>query len=115
MGLFTRKKAAEGSRSNAAQSINRDDKTTERGIKVLGSGCAKCNALETAVKAALAELGIDEAIDHVTDFAEIAAFGVMTTPALVVDGEVLSLGRVLSTRDAKELIGKARGLSGNIG
>lgn len=54
-------------------------------IKVLGSGCAKCHALETATKEALKELGMDTSIEHVTDFSQIAAYGVMTTPALVVD------------------------------
>lgn len=79
------------------------------GVKVLGSGCAKCNALEAAVRTALEELGMDTAIDHVTDFGQIAAYGVMSTPALVVDGKVVSYGKVLSVEEAKALIGKARG------
>lgn len=79
------------------------------GVKVLGGGCAKCNALEEAVRAALEELGMDTAIDHVTDFAQIAAYGVMTTPALVVDGKVVSYGKVLEKDEAKALIQKARG------
>ena len=66
-------------------------------IKILGSGCAKCYALEKATKAALEELKMDRAIDHLTDFAEIAAYGVMTTPALVVDVKVVSSGKVLKT------------------
>ena len=78
------------------------------GVRVLGSGCAKCNALEAAVREALAELGMDTAIDHVTDFAQIAAYGVMTTPALVVDGKVVSYGRVLGKDEAKSVIQKAR-------
>ncbi|MBC3938131.1 thioredoxin family protein [Anaerotruncus massiliensis (ex Liu et al. 2021)] len=79
------------------------------GIKVLGSGCAKCNALEAATREALAELGMDTAIDHVTDFTQIAAYGVMTTPALVVDGKVLSYGKVLTKDEAKALLTKSRG------
>ena len=79
------------------------------GVKVLGSGCAKCNALEDAARAALTELGMDASIDHVTDFAQIAAYGVMTTPALVVDGKVVSYGKVLRKEEAKELIQKVRG------
>lgn len=78
------------------------------GVKVLGSGCAKCNALEQATREALAELGMDTAIDHVTDFAQIAAYGVMTTPALVVDGKVVSFGKVLKKDEAKALIQKIR-------
>lgn len=79
------------------------------GIQVLGSGCAKCQALEEAVKAALLELHMDEAVDHVTDFAQIASYGVMTTPALVVDGRVVSYGKVLKKDEAQALIGKVRG------
>ena len=79
------------------------------GVKVLGSGCAKCNALEEAAREALAELGMDTAIDHVTDFTQIAAYGVMTTPALVVDGKVVSYGKVLKKDEAKALIQKVRG------
>ena len=79
------------------------------GVKVLGSGCAKCNALETATKEALAELGMDSTIDHVTDFAQIAAYGVMTTPALVVDGKVVSFGKVLKKDEVIKLLKKVRG------
>ena len=79
------------------------------GVKVLGSGCAKCNALEQATREALAELGMDTTIEHVTDFARIAAYGVMSTPALVVDGRVVSCGKVLKKDEAKALIQKARG------
>ena len=58
---------------------------------------------------ALAELGMDTEIEHVTDFAKIAAYGVMTTPALVVDGKVVSYGKVLKKDEAKALIQKVRG------
>ena len=78
-------------------------------IKILGSGCAKCNQLEDATKEALAELGMDTTIDHVTDFTEIAAYGVMSTPALVMDGKVISYGKVLKKEEVALLIRKARG------
>lgn len=65
-------------------------------IKVLGSGCAKCNALEAATQEALKELGMDTTVEHVTDFTQIATYGVMSTPALVIDEKVVSFGRVLS-------------------
>lgn len=77
-------------------------------VKVLGSGCAKCNQLEAAVKAALEQLGMDTAIDHITDFAQIAAYGVMTTPALVVDGKVVSLGKVLKTEEVVTILQKVK-------
>ncbi|MDL2318556.1 thioredoxin family protein [Eubacteriales bacterium OttesenSCG-928-A19] len=64
-------------------------------VKILGSGCKKCIDLEANTKAALAQLGMDTTIDHVTDFGQIAAYGVMTTPALVVDGKVLAYGKVI--------------------
>jgi small redox-active disulfide protein 2 len=77
-------------------------------VKVLGSGCAKCNQLEAAAKAALQQLGMDTSIDHVTDFAQIAAYGVMTTPALVVDGKVVSYGKVLKTEEIVKILQKVR-------
>lgn len=79
------------------------------GVKVLGTGCAKCNALEMATREALVELGMDATIKHVTGFSQIAAYGVMTTPALVVDGKVVSYGKVLKKDEAKALIQKVRG------
>lgn len=78
------------------------------GVKVLGTGCAKCNALEAATRAALAELGMDTTIEHVTDFMQIATYGVMATPALVIDGKVVSYGKVLKRDEAKTLIQKVR-------
>ena len=78
-------------------------------VKILGSGCAKCNQLEAAAREALAQLGMDCSIDHVTDFAQIAAYGVMTTPALVVDGKVVSYGKVLKTEEVVKLLQKVQG------
>lgn len=86
---------------------------TERGggsaIKVLGSGCAKCNQLEEAAKQALAELSMNTTIEHVKDFAQIASYGVMATPALVIDGKVVSYGKVLRKEEIITLLKKARG------
>ncbi len=82
---------------------------TAASVKVLGSGCAKCNQLEVAAKAALGQLGMDTTIDHVTDFAQIAAYGVMSTPALVVDGEVVSYGKVLKVAEVVEILRQMRG------
>ena len=80
----------------------------ESGIKILGGGCAKCNALEAATVDALRELGMDTAIDHVRDFEKIAAYGVMTTPALVVDGQVVSYGKVLKKDEVIAILKKVR-------
>lgn len=84
-------------------------KTEGASVKVLGSGCIKCNQLEAATKAALEQMGMDVTIDHVTDFAQIAAYGVMTTPALIVDGKVVSYGKVLHTDEVVKILQKARG------
>lgn len=77
-------------------------------IKILGSGCAKCNQLEAATKAALEQLGMNTTVDHVTDFSQIATYGVMTTPALVVDGKVVSYGKVLKTEEVVKILQKVR-------
>lgn len=77
-------------------------------VEVLGSGCVKCNQLEANTRTALAQLGIDAQIGHVTDFAQIAAYGVMSTPALAINGTVVSTGRVLTVEEAAELLQKAR-------
>ena len=75
-------------------------------LKILGTGCAKCNQLEAAAREAVEQLGLDITIDHVTDFAQIAAYGVMTTPALVMGGKVVSYGKVLKKDEVIALIVK---------
>ena len=66
------------------------------------------NALEAATVDALRELGMDTTIDHVRDFEKIAAYGVMTTPALVVDGQVVSYGKVLKKDEVIVILKKVR-------
>ena len=73
-------------------------------IKILGSGCSKCQALTENTRKALADAGREAEILKVTDFAEIAAHGVMSTPALVVDGKVVSVGKVLSPSEIRALL-----------
>lgn len=94
-----------------AESMKKTEASKTEGIsvKVLGSGCAKCNQLEAATREALAELNMDTAIDHVTDFTLIAAYGVMSTPALVVDGKVVSYGKVLKKDEVLKILKKVRG------
>lgn len=74
-------------------------------IKILGSGCAKCQALEAATREALDALQADADLEKVTDAAEIASWGVMSTPALVVDDEVVLSGRVPSSDEIRSLLG----------
>ncbi|WIF93938.1 thioredoxin family protein [Caminicella sporogenes] len=71
-------------------------------IKVLGSGCANCKKLEENAKKAVEELGIDATIEKVQDFAEIMKYGVMKTPALVVDEKVVIMGRVAKADEIKK-------------
>ena len=73
-------------------------------ILVLGAGCPKCRALEQAVKQALDEMNANLSVGHVTDYAEMAKYGVMSTPALVIDGKVVSAGRALNQKDVLRLL-----------
>ena len=79
------------------------------GVKILGGGCAKCNQLEAATIDALTELGMDTTIDHVKEYEKIAAYGVMTTPALVIDGQVVSYGKVLKKDEVIKILKDVRG------
>jgi small redox-active disulfide protein 2 len=71
-------------------------------IKILGSGCAKCNRLEQLTREAVAELGIEATFEHVKEMDRIMAYPIMTTPALVVDEQVKVAGRIPSKA---ELVG----------
>lgn len=81
----------------------------EASVLILGSGCKSCQTLEANTRAALAQMGDTQSVvGHVTDFTEIARYGVMTTPALVVDGKVLSSGQVLKPEEIVALLAEAR-------
>ncbi len=75
-------------------------------IKVLGTGCTKCKTLEKNTLEAVNELAIQATVTKVEDIVEIMNFGVMTTPALVVDGKVVLKGRVPSVEEIKQLLTK---------
>jgi len=70
-------------------------------IKVLGPGCKKCNQTEKVVKDALTEAGVAVDVEKVTDMMKIAGYGVFGTPAVVVNGEVKSMGKVPSKEEVK--------------
>jgi small redox-active disulfide protein 2 len=76
-------------------------------IEVLGPGCQKCQYTEKVVREVVAAAGITADIRHVTDVAEIAAFGVMSTPGLVVDGVVVLAGRVPTREQVAAWLGVA--------
>ena len=77
-------------------------------IKILGPGCARCNQLEKTVKEVVKELGIDANIEEVKDVKKIMAYPILTTPGLVVDGQVLCSGRVPNKAEVTQFISSAR-------
>lgn len=99
MGLFTKKNTG---CSCGGTCTPKSDIYEKGDIAVLGSGCPKCIELENHVKAVLKELNIDKTVKHITDMAEIASFGVISTPALVINDKVVSSGKVLSPEKIKE-------------
>ena len=115
MALFGKKKEKEsaaccsgGDCDAKAVGEAKEAESNDASVKVLGSGCAKCNTLEANTKVALEQMGMDTTIDHVTDFAQIATYGVMSTPALVVDGKVVSYGKALKTEEVVKILQKVR-------
>jgi len=80
---------------------NKNRKENKMEIKVLGPGCPKCQQTEKIVKEALAEAGVDAAVGHVTDAMEIAGYGVFGTPAVVIDGQVKSVGKIPKKEDVE--------------
>ena len=75
-------------------------------IKILGPGCPKCQQVEQLVKEVVAESGVEAQVEKVTDIMKIAGYGVFGTPAVVVDGEVKSVGKVPTMEERKPWIGK---------
>ncbi len=73
-------------------------------VQVLGTGCAKCKQLAANTEQAIRELGVAAVVEKVEDVREIMKFRVMSTPALVVDGQVRSTGKVLSPADIQALL-----------
>jgi small redox-active disulfide protein 2 len=73
-------------------------------IEILGSGCPNCKRLEENIKKALNELGKKAEVVKVTEIDKIVEYGVMSTPAIVIDGEVKSYGTVASVEEIKEML-----------
>ena len=74
-------------------------------IEVLGTGCSSCQTLETRVQRVVEDADLDGTVEKVEDMQEIMKYGVMSTPALVVDGEVKSSGRAPSVQELTDLLG----------
>jgi small redox-active disulfide protein 2 len=73
-------------------------------IKILGAGCSKCKKLAEQTELAAKEMGIEYSLEKITDIREIINSGVMTTPALVVDGKVMAAGRLPSIEEIKKML-----------
>lgn len=73
-------------------------------IRILGTGCPKCHKLEEETRQAAAEMGLECNIEKVSELNDIMSYGVMMTPALVVDGEVKVVGKVPAREDIKKLL-----------
>ena len=75
-------------------------------IKVLGPGCARCKQTEKIVKETVLETGVSATVEKVTDIKEIAGYGVFGTPAVVVDGDVKSIGKIPTKEQVKSWVSK---------
>lgn len=77
-------------------------------IEILGTGCPKCQSLAKNVETAVRQLGLPAKVEKVMDIDAIATRGVMATPALAIDGEIKSVGRVLTKKQVRDLLGRTR-------
>jgi small redox-active disulfide protein 2 len=75
-------------------------------IKVLGPGCKRCHETEKVVREAVAAAGVEASVEYITDIAEIAKYGIFSTPGVVVDGQVKSAGKVPSKAEVMNWLGK---------
>ena len=73
-------------------------------IKVLGAGCKSCEAFLNATKEAVTSKGIDTEVEYITDMEKVMNYGVMSMPALVIDGKVVSAGKVLKAKEVEKLL-----------
>jgi small redox-active disulfide protein 2 len=73
-------------------------------IQILGTGCPKCKQLTEHAEQAVAQMGIDCSVEKVTEMDQILSFGIMMTPGLALDGEVVSAGKVLSVEKIREIL-----------
>jgi small redox-active disulfide protein 2 len=76
-------------------------------VKILGTGCPTCKRLEKVARQALSDMGIEASVTKVTDMMDILAYNITATPGLVIDGEVVSYGRVPTKAEVTSLIATA--------
>lgn len=101
MKLFGRKDDKNVVKAKVEKKVDSEERLN---VKILGSGCTNCNKLEAEAIKALGEMKVDHNLEHITDFAQIASYGVMKTPALVVNNKVLISGYVAKKDEIKEKI-----------
>lgn len=104
--LFGGKKSTEccNCSGNEASACSSNQTEPTAPILILGSGCKNCQTLEENAKTALSMLGKNLEVGHITDFSQIASYGVMSTPGLVVNNNVVSCGKVLTPEEIAELL-----------
>lgn len=73
-------------------------------VKVLGGGCSKCETLLANAKEAVAKTGVEAEVEYITDFAMIAGYGIMSMPALMVDDKIVSMGKVLKSKEIEKFL-----------
>lgn len=73
-------------------------------VKVLGGGCSKCEKLLSNAKEAIANTGTEAEIEYITDFSVIGGYGIMSTPALMIDDKIVSMGKVLKSSDIEKFL-----------
>jgi small redox-active disulfide protein 2 len=76
-------------------------------IKILGTGCRNCVTLDRITREAVADLGLEASVEKVEDYAQVMAYGVMSTPALVIDERILTVGRVPTPTALRQLLTEA--------
>lgn len=73
-------------------------------VKVLGGGCSKCEKLLSNAKEAIEKTGIEAEVEYITDFSVIGSYGIMSTPALMIDDKIVSMGKVLKSSDIEKFL-----------
>lgn len=96
MSLFKKKKI---DHNGGIDKQIKNDQNNNVSVKILGAGCSKCNALEANTIVALKQLNLHAIIEHITDFSQIATYGIMSTPALVINEKVIAYGKVLKVEE----------------
>lgn len=98
MALFRKKGTPEKAPREQANTAQR------AGIVLLGTGCANCKTLERNLTQAMQDLGLDEPVEQVTQLSQMAEYGILSFPGLVIDGKVISVGKALSVEELKRLL-----------